>query len=165
MKRSVLYYTMMVLAFLVILRAPFMPYVHSELLAAYLDYDALTAVELTEQMYVLHTMPGSVSIFGYVHYDLITLVLMILGIVMIALPVILEGVSLVLIWKSRTGKWQQVGLIFSLITIFLFAAYLFVFSIAGNFFGVSTRAGSGVYVALAASIVYTVAVCLKRRPE
>lgn len=163
MKRSVLYFTVMVLAFLVMLRAPFMPYVHSDLLAAYLDYDALTAVGLVEQMYILHTMPGSVSIFGYAHYDLITLVLMILGMVMIALPVILEGVSLILVWRSRTEKWQRVGFLCSLITVFLFVAYFFVFSVAGSFLGVATRAGNGIFIALVASIVYTTAACLKRR--
>ena len=41
MKRAMVYYVIMAVAFLVLLRAPFMPYVHSELLASYLDYDFL----------------------------------------------------------------------------------------------------------------------------
>ena len=48
MKRAMVYYVIMAVAFLVLLRAPFMPYVHSELLASYLDYDFLTATGLVE---------------------------------------------------------------------------------------------------------------------
>ena len=60
MRRSVWFYIIMALALLAMIRAPFMPYVHSELLAAYLGYDSLTAAGLVEQMYILHTMPESV---------------------------------------------------------------------------------------------------------
>ena len=91
MKRAMVYYVIMAVAFLVLLRAPFMPYVHSELLASYLDYDFLTATGLVEEMHVLNTMPGSVSFFGYEHYDLITKLLMAAGVVMIVLPLLLEA--------------------------------------------------------------------------
>ena len=165
MKRSVWYYMIMALALLVILRAPFMPYVCSELLAAYLGYDTLTAAGLVEQMYILHSMPDSVSIFGYVHYELITMLLMILGVIMILLPIILEAVSLFLLWKGKTEKQHKTGIILSAVTIFLFAAYLFVFTVAGSFLGVVTRAGYGIYIALAASIIFTITASLKQKHE
>ena len=153
----------MALAFLVLLRAPFMPYVHSDLLASYLDYDFLTATGLVEEMHVLNTMPGSVSFFGYEHYDLITKLLMVLGVVMIALPLILEAGGLALVVKGKTRKQRKAGMILSIVVVVLFALYLLFFSIAGVFVGMPTRPGYGIYAALAASIAAVAAVILYNR--
>ncbi len=163
MKRAMVYYVIMAVAFLVLLRAPFMPYVHSELLASYLDYDFLTATGLVEEMHVLNTMPGSVSFFGYEHYDLITKLLMAAGVVMIVLPLLLEAGGLALALKGRTEKQKKAGLILSVTVVVLFALYLFFFSIAGVFVGMPTRPGYGIYAALAASIAAVAAVILYNR--
>lgn len=163
MKRAMVYYVIMAVAFLVLLRAPFMPYVHSELLASYLDYDFLTATGLVEEMHVLNTMPGSVSFFGYEHYDLITKLLMAAGVVMIVLPLLLEAGGLALVLKGRTEKQKKAGLILSVTVVVLFALYLFFFSIAGVFVGMPTRPGYGIYAALAASIAAVAAVILYNR--
>ncbi len=163
MKHSIVYYVIMAVAFLVILRAPFMPYVHSELLASYLDYDFLTATGLVEEMHVLNTMPGSVSFFGYEHYDLITKLLMALGVVMILLPILLEAVGLALLLKGKTEKQKKAGMILPAAVVVLFAFYLFFFSIAGVFVGMPTRPGYGIYAALAASIAVMAAVILYSR--
>jgi len=163
MKRAMVYYVIMAVAFLVLLRAPFMPYVHSELLASYLDYDFLTATGLVEEMHVLNPMPGSVSFFGYEHYDLITKLLMAAGVVMIVLPLLLEAGGLALVLKGRTEKQKKAGLILSVTVVVLFALYLFFFSIAGVFVGMPTRPGYGIYAALAASIAAVAAVILYNR--
>lgn len=163
MKHSIVYYVIMAVAFLVLLRAPFMPYVHSELLASYLDYDFLTAAGLVEEMHVLNTMPGSVSFFGYEHYDLITKLFMVLGVVMIALPILLEAGGLALSLKGKTEKQKKAGMILSLAVVVLFALYLFFFSIAGAFVGMPTRPGYGIYAALVASVAFTAAVILRDR--
>ena len=163
MKRAMVYYVIMAVAFLVLLRAPFMPYVPSELLASYLDYDFLTATGLVEEMHVQNTMPGSVSFFGYEHYDLITKLLMAAGVVMIVLPLLLEAGGLALVLKGRTEKQKKAGLILSVTVVVLFALYLFFFSIAGVFVGMPTRPGYGIYAALAASIAAVAAVILYNR--
>lgn len=163
MKHAVVYYVIIAVACLVLLRAPFMPYVHSELLASYLDYDFLTATGLVEEMHVLNTMPGSVSFFGYEHYDLITKLLMALGVVMIVLPLLLEAGGLVLSLKGKTKKQQRAGMVLSVSVVILFALYLFFFSIAGTFVGMPTRPGYGIYAALAASAVCAAAVFLHNR--
>ena len=163
MKRAMVYYVIMAVAFLVLLRAPFMPYVHSELLASYLDYDFLTATGLVEEMHVLNTMPGSVSFFGYEHYDLITKLLMAAGVVMIVLPLLLEAGGLALVLKGRTEKQKKAGLILAVTVVVLFALYLFFFTIAGVFVGMPTRPGYGIYAALAASIAAVAAVILYNR--
>lgn len=165
MKHSVWYNTVMVLALLVLLRAPFMPYVHSDLLASYLDNDFLTAAGLVEEMHVLNTMPGSVSFFGYEHYDLITKLLMMLGVVMIVLPVILEAVSLALTLKRGTEKQKKAALLLSVAVILLFLIYLCFFAMAGTIIGTPTRPGYGIYAALVASGIFTAVVCLKKRSE
>lgn len=163
MKHSIGYYVIIAAAFLVLLRTPFMPYVHSELLASYLDYDFLTAAGLVEEMHVLNTMPGSVSFFGYEHYDLVTKLLMALGVVMIVLPLLLEAGGLALSLKGKTKKQKKAGLILSAAVVVLFALYLFFFSIAGVFVGMPTRPGYGIYAALAASIAVVAAVILYNR--
>ena len=165
MKHSVWYNTVMVLALLVLLRAPFMPYVHSDLLASYLDNDFLTAAGLVEEMHVLNTMPGSVSFFGYEHYDLITKLLMMLGVLMIVLPVILEAVSLALTLKRGTEKQKKAALLLSVVVILLFLIYLCFFAMAGTIIGTPTRPGYGIYAALVASGIFTAVVCLKKRSE
>lgn len=157
MKHSVLYYMVMTAAWLAILCSPFMPYVYSDLLAFYLDSDFLTAAGLVHEMYVLHTMPESVSIFGYEHYDMITTLLMVLGVAMIVLPVLLEGASLALLLWGKTEKVRKAGLFLSVAVIFLFLFYLIFFNVAGSFLGMSTRAGYGIDIALAASVAFTAA--------
>lgn len=166
MKRSVLIYVVMAFALLVILRAPFMPYVQSELLAAYLDYDYLTAVGLVQEMYILHTLPGSVSFFGYDHYATVTMLFVILGVVMIILPVALELISMAILVLGKKDRIRRVGIVLAVATVVLFFAYLIVFFGVGTcFLGIATKPGYGVYVAFAASVVFAVGAFLQRQKE
>lgn len=155
----------MALAFLTLLAVPSMPYLKMEILREYLGTNTLNALELVEQMYILHGMPGSTNLFGHEHYELITLMLMIMGIVLIVLPVLLEGISMVLIMNARTKGRRKAGICFSVLTVLFLAACLAVFLSAGRFVGVTTRAGYGLYTALGSSVLFALAAVWNGRKQ
>lgn len=157
----------MVLAFLVILCAPFMPYVyvHLEEFMVYLGKDYLTAIDLVEQMYNLHMEPYSISAFGFEHYGSITMFLVVLGILMIVLPMVLEAVSLACMIGGNRAGVRKLGVFLAVLSAVLFIVYFLFFAFAGFHWGIEAKPGYGVYAGLAASISFSVAAFLERKPS
>lgn len=157
MRKSVIYGIVMAVSLLCLLVIPFMPYLHMDLMTAYVGKDSMSAVELVRQMHVLYEMPGSTNIFGHEHYEEITLALTILGIVLIALPILLGLLSMVLTLGGKSKKARGIGAGLSVVMVLIFVACLAAFTLAGYVITAETRAGYGVYFGLGASLLFAIA--------
>lgn len=99
---------------------------------------------------------GSTNVFGHEHYELITLVLMILGILLIALPVVFGLISMILVLKGGY-RARKAGCTLAVLIFLIFAGCLAVFTFAGRFVTITMSAGYGVYYGLAASVLFLLA--------
>ena len=155
-KNSAIYGIVMAVSLLAMLIIPLMPYLHMEILQSYLGKSTVNAVDLVKEMYVLHGMPGSTNVFGHEYYELITLVLMILGILLIALPVVFGLISMILVLKGGY-RARKAGCTLAVLIFLIFAGCLAVFTFAGRFVTITMSAGYGVYYGLAASVLFLLA--------
>lgn len=157
MKNKVIYGIVLLVCFLSMLVIPFMPYLHMNILMEYLGKAELSAVELAKQMYLMHGSPDATSIFGYAHYEDVTLVLMIAAAVMIALPILLELVGMVLLLGGKTAGKRKAGCVLAFLTVLMFVGCIVGFTFAHKVVNASTSAAFGPYFGLAAGVLFWLA--------